>query len=69
MTADQPALTREQAADELNLTAARISQLLKTGDLTGPAKGVRGGPRVSRDSLETYKTNNPLVGTRRRKKS
>lgn len=68
MTADQPALTRKQAAAALKVSPARICQLLASKNLDGP-KGAPWEPRVWQSSLEMHKANNPLVGARRRRKS
>ena len=52
-------LTRRAAAEQLGVTPARISQLLASGQLRGPAQAAgrrapKNAPRVWRESLEAY---------------
>lgn len=47
-------LTREQVADELNISMAQAYALIRRGDLRAAKIGGRGTWRIGRDDLEDY---------------
>jgi len=47
-------LTREQVADELNVSESQVYALIRRGDLRHIKVGGRGVQRIGRDDLEAY---------------